>query len=41
MFAVLELNMEQRAGAQAVPALVADTDVFYVPSWPRQGALSA
>lgn len=38
---LLFLNMEQRAGAQASLALVADTAMFFVPSWPREGALAA
>lgn len=41
MFTVLELNMEQRPGAQAGPALAAETAIFYVPSWPREVALAA
>lgn len=32
MLIVLELNMEQGAGAQAAPGVFADTAVFYVSS---------
>lgn len=36
VFIVLELNMEQRASAQAAPDVVEDPAIFYVPSWPGE-----